>query len=299
MRTGPPNHLPSRKVLLLDGFNLAFRSFYAVPELSRPDGFPTNALHGWLKTIWHLADRFAGAEMLAVFDLDGDHMRQELCPEYKANRSQMPEALRRQLEPLKQLARLTGVACIEESGVEADDIIATLAKRMAEAGRPVWIVSADKDLGQCVGGLVRQLLPPPTANPRLGWRDLDAGGVEEKFGVSPAQIADYLALVGDTSDNVRGLDGVGPKTAAAWLRANRDIEGIIARCGMLKPKRFQGMVHAEQARLRRNLQLTRLRTDRPAPVEPGVLDLPGLLAFLESMEMRTSRAEAQKRYGTP
>lgn len=283
-------------VLLLDGFNLAFRSFYAVPELTRADGFPTNALHGWLKTLWHLSDRYPGAEVLAVFDLDGDRMRQELCPEYKANRSEMPEALRLQLAPLKELTRLVGVACVEESGVEADDIIASLAKRFADDGRQVWIVSADKDLGQCVGGTVRQLLPPPTANPRLGWRELDAAGVEDKFDVRPEQIADYLALVGDTSDNVRGLDGVGPKTAAAWLKSNRDIEGIIARCGMLKPKRFQSVVHAEQDRLRINQQLTRLRTDRPAEVVPASVDLPGLLAFLESMEMRTSREEAIKRY---
>jgi DNA polymerase-1 len=159
------------------------------------------------------------------------------------------------------------------------------------------VVSSDKDFAQIVGDRIKIMLPPPSANPKLGWRLLDAAGVAEKFGVPPAQIADYLALVGDTSDNIPGLNGVGPKTAAKWLADHGGLEGVIAHAAELKPDRFRAVVATDADRLRKNLRLTtlnlglpRVNPERPQP------QVPELVRFLEEMEMRSSAAEARNRY---
>src|SRR6185369_4730820 len=123
---------------------------------------------------------------------------------------------------------------------------------LARAGHDVVIVSADKDFAQVVSEKIKIMLPPPSANPKLGWRLMDAAGVAEKFGVPPEKIADYLALVGDTSDNIPGLDGVGPKTAAKWLAEFGSLEGVIAHAGEVKPDRFREAVATHADRLRLN-----------------------------------------------
>ena len=124
-----------------------------------------------------------------------------------------------------------GLGGVEQDGVESDDLLASEAVALARKGDEVLIVSSDKDFAQIVGERIVMLLPPPTANPKLGWRRLDRAGVIEKFGVPPSQIADYLALVGDTSDNIPGIAGVGPKTASKWLAEFGSLEGVIAAAG--------------------------------------------------------------------
>ena len=215
------------KYLLVDGFNLAYRCFFAIPELTRADGFPTNALHGWVKSLWKFADQERPDATAVFFDLGGAQDRLALHPEYKAQRAEMPEALVRQIEPLKQVTRLLGLKSVEVSGVESDDLLASEAVALVQAGHEVLIVSSDKDFYQLVGERIQILLPPPAANPKLGWRRLDAAGVREKFGVPPAQIADFLALVGDSADNIKGVEGVGPKTAAKWLAEFGSLAGVI------------------------------------------------------------------------
>ena len=285
------------KWLLLDGFNLAFRAFYGMPELTRADGFPTGALHGWVKTVWKLQDQMAPDAMLAFFDLGGSLDRLELLPEYKAQRKETPEPLEKQIPLIKDLARAMGLVGIELEGVESDDLLASQARALGGAGHEVYIVSADKDFAQCVDDRVKILLPPPTANPKLGWRVMDADGVREKFGVPPGQIAEYLALIGDTSDNIPGINGVGPKTAAKWFAEFQTLENIIARAGELKPERFREAVAQQAEALRRNLKLTTLSTKSPLPhVGPGAVRRDQLVALLESMEMRGTAQEARKRY---
>ena len=284
------------QTLLLDGFNLAFRSFYAVPELSRGDGLPTNALHGWVKTVWRLMDLYPEAGVIAFFDLHGDREREALLPEYKANRTEMPEALSRQFPEIRRVTRLMGVAVVESSGVEADDLIGSAASALAGRGEEAVIVSADKDLAQCVKPGVVQLLPPPTANPRLGWRTLDEDAVQEKFGVRPDQIADYLALIGDNSDNIPGLAGVGPKTASNWLRAYGSLEGVIQNSGRLKPPRFQAKVGEEKENLLRNQKLTRLNLGHEVSFSEISPDPEGLREFFAEMEMKSTGAEIEKRF---
>ncbi len=288
------------KWLLIDGYNLAYRAFHAVPELTRADGFPTNALHGWVKTLWRLCDQERPTACVVFFDLGGAQDRLALLPEYKAQRAEMPEALRKQIDPLKALTRALGFVGYEQHGVESDDLLAAQAVALAAEGHEVLVVSADKDFAQIVGERIRILTPPPPANAKLGWRPMDAAGVKEKYGVPPAQIADLLALVGDTSDNIPGLEGVGPKTAARWLEAYGSLEGVLAHAAELKPERFREMVVARTADLRRNLKLTTLNLALPRPVtEPGQPAVAELRRLLEEYEMRTAAEDARRRYEQP
>ncbi len=288
------------KWLLVDGYNLAYRAFHAIPELTRADGFPTNALHGWVKTLWRLMDQERPEACVVFFDLGGAQERLALHPEYKANRAEMPEPLRRQIEPLKELTRALGFVGHEQNGVESDDLLAAQAVALATEGHDVLVVSSDKDFAQIVGERIRILNPPPPGNPKAGWRTMDAAGVREKFGVPPAQIADYLALVGDTADNIPGVDGVGPKTAAKWLAEFGSLEAVIAHAAELKPERFRAAVAAGVEHLRRNLRLTTLNTALPRPVAaPGVVRPAEVVRMLEEFEMRTAAEEARRRYEQP
>ncbi|HXA13647.1 MAG TPA: 5'-3' exonuclease H3TH domain-containing protein [Opitutaceae bacterium] len=285
------------KWLLIDGFNLAYRCFFAIPELTRADGFPTNALHGWVKSLWKLGDQEKPDGVLVFFDLGGAQDRLALHPEYKAHRKEMPEALVKQLPYLKQLTRAMGFAGIEQDGVESDDLLAAEAVALARAGHDVLIVSSDKDFAQIVGEKIKIMLPPPSANPKLGWRLLDAAGVVEKFGVPPAQIADYLALVGDTSDNIPGLSGVGPKTAVKWLQEFGSLEGVLAHAGELKPERFREPAVAAAENLRRNLKLTTLNLALPPPAaQRGAPQPTEIFRLLGELEMKGCLADARSRY---
>ncbi|NDV62354.1 5'-3' exonuclease [Puniceicoccales bacterium CK1056] len=287
------------KVVLVDGFNMAFRAYYGMPELTREDGFPTGAVHGWVRTLWWIEDNVKPDNLLVFFDLGGAQRQLAIREDYKANRGEAPEDLEKQIPVIKEWTRAAGYVGIEEHGVEADDLIAAYSVKYAEEGHEVLILSADKDLAQLVTDKVHQLVPPPTANPKLGWRELDPEGVEKKFGVRANQIADYLALIGDTSDNIPGLKGVGPKTAAKWLNQYRTLEEIIAHCGELNPKRFQGLVYAEADNIRRNLEMTKLdrslSIDIEAHAEP---DPERAVSLLKEMEMGRSAEALVKRLET-
>lgn len=286
------------KWLLLDGFNLTFRSFYAIPELARSDGFPTNALHGWVKTVWYLQDSQKPDHIAAFFDLEGSAVRQALMPEYKIHRKEMPDSLRVQIPWVKKITAAMGIPVIEKAGVEADDILASAAVKLAEEGHEVLIVSADKDMAQVIRPGISQLLPPPTVNLKLGWRVLDEEGVFKKFGVRTDQIVDYLSLIGDASDNIPGLEGVGPKTAAKWIAEYGSLEGIIDKVNYIMPARFQVLIPERVDLLRKNVQMIKLRTD----LEEGAIveskpDVEGLVGIFELMEMKTAVKEVCKRFG--
>jgi DNA polymerase-1 len=288
------------KWLLVDGFNLAYRCFYAVPELTRADGFPTNAVHGWVKSLWRLEDQEKPDASLVFFDLGGAQDKLALHPEYKAQREEMPEALSKQLPHLKALTRAMGLVGIEVDGVESDDLLATQAHHLAQQEHDVLIVSADKDFAQLVSDRIKILLPPPTANPKLGWRLLDAAGVAEKFGVPPSQIVDYLSLIGDTSDNIPGISGVGPKTAVKWLAQYGSIEGVIAHAAELNPERFREVVAAQAELLRKNQKLTTLNLALPTiHAEKAQAHLEELFRLLEELEMKTALTDARRRYTQP
>lgn len=288
------------KYALVDGYNLAFRAFYGMPDLSRADGFPTGALHGWVRSLWWVDDHLSPDCMVVFFDLGGADRQMALSADYKAHRTETPAPLLRQFPFIKEWTRAMGYLGIEKHGVEADDLIAAYAHRLGTPDNEVVIVSADKDLGQLVTANVHQLLPPPTANPKLGWRRMDPDAIEKRFGLPPSKIADYLALIGDAVDNIPGLRGVGPKTAVKWLKQYGSVEAIIANCGELQPKRFQALVHAEQAILRRNLEMTRLDPEHDIEsLEDESVEPEKVVAILESMEMAASARQARKRLRLP
>ena len=287
------------KILLIDGFNMAFRAFYAVRELSRSDGFPTNALYGWVRSLWKLVDEHSPRESIVFFDLGGAQAKLALLPEYKANRAETPEEFSKQIPIIKELTRAMGFGVYEENGVESDDLLAAYGKRITDRDptAEILIVSADKDFAQSVNERTHMLLPPPTANPRLGWRRLDPEGVKEKFGVTAEQMVDYLSLIGDSSDNIAGVPGVGPKTAVKWLLEYGDLDDIQANAAELKPPRFREILPELADRMKINRQIIGFDMScGPEFVEAGQLDLGTLFKLLETMEMKTHLEEARKRY---
>ena len=283
--------------LLIDGYNLIYRCYFATPLLTRTDGLPTNALHGWIKSIWRLIDQEKPAHTVVFFDLGGAQDRLALHPEYKAQRKEMPAELALQIPHIKALTKLLGLAAIEQNGVESDDLLASCAVQCAAKGDEVLIVSSDKDFAQIISERIKVLLPPPSVQPKLGWRVLDAAGVQEKFGVGPGQIADYLALMGDASDNIPGLSGVGPKTASKWLAQRGSLDAILAAAEVIEPERFRLPLRVSAERLRMNLRLTTLNLNLSLPAfTQNRPEVNALLLFLSEMEMKSTLMEAQSRY---
>jgi len=288
----------SPAIALVDGYNMAFRAYYGMPELTRGDGFPTGAIHGWVRSMWWIEDNFEPEKVVVFFDLGGASRQTALHADYKANRSETPPELEQQVPVIKEWTRAMGYGGLEIEGVEADDLIGACAVQLANSGKPVEIVSADKDLAQLVRPGIVQQVPPPTANPKLGWRRLDEAGVKKKFGIPPSQVADYLAIIGDTSDNIPGLKGVGPKTALKWLLQYKSIDEIIAHSGELQPKRFQSLVHSEQEKLRVYREMTTLDLDHDVDLDAiPAPDFDRAREILTAMEMGKAAVMLDQRIG--
>src|SRR5262245_48728871 len=214
--------MSAKPLVLVDGSSYLYRAFHALPPLTTKSGQPTNAVLGVVNMLYKLLDEHQPANMAVVFDAPGKTFRNELYAEYKANRPPMPDELRVQIAPLLEAIEAMGIPLLRIEGVEADDVIGTLARQAATAGGSTVISTGDKDFAQLVDEHVT--LVNTMDNTRL-----DRGGVEQKFGVPPERITDYLALVGDSIDNIPGIDGVGPKTAAKWLQQFGDLETLKAR----------------------------------------------------------------------
>ena len=210
----------AKPLCLVDGSSYLYRAFHALPSLTSGDGAPTGAVFGVANMVRRLIEQYQPERLAVIFDAPGKTFRHEDFADYKANRPPMPPELREQLEPLYELIDALGVKRVSVEGVEADDVIATLVRRAREAGSGVLISSGDKDLAQLVGGDI--VLEDSMQNKRY-----DPEAVEEKFGVSPELVGDLLALTGDTSDNIPGVEKVGPKTAAKWLKQYGSLEAVI------------------------------------------------------------------------
>jgi DNA polymerase-1 len=207
-------------LLLVDGSSYLYRAYHALPDLRSPDGFPTGAMHGMVNMLRRLRADFPAAYIACVFDAKGKTFRDELYPEYKATRASMPEDLGKQIEPIHEVVRLMGWPILMVDGVEADDVIGTLAVKAYARGMKTVISTGDKDLAQLVNDKV--MLINTMTNDRL-----DEAGVLAKFGVPPNRIIDYLTLIGDTVDNVPGVNKCGPKTAVKWLTLHGSLDGVI------------------------------------------------------------------------
>jgi DNA polymerase-1 len=223
------NATAGKPLILVDGSSYLFRAFHALPPLTGPEGRPTGAMYGVLNMLRRLLEEYRPDYFVVVFDAPGKTFRDEIYPDYKANRPPTPEDLRCQIEPLYEIVRAWALPILVETGVEADDVIGTLARQATEAGLPVLISTGDKDMAQLVNDKVTLL---DTMNNKL----TDIDGVIRKFGVPPEQIVDFLALVGDTSDNIPGVPKVGPKTAARLLTEYGSLNGVIAHAAEIKGK---------------------------------------------------------------
>jgi DNA polymerase-1 len=285
---------------LIDGSAFIFRAYHALPPLTRKsDGLPVGAVSGFCNMLFRYIEDNAGPDApthaAVIFDKGSHTFRNDLYPDYKANRDAMPEDLRPQIPLTRQATIAFNIACKELEGFEADDIIATLACQARDAGGRVTIISSDKDLMQLVGDGVEML--DAMKNARIG-----VEGVAAKFGVTPDKVVDVQALAGDSTDNVPGAPGIGIKTAAQLINEFGDLDTLLARAEEIKqPKRRQTLIeHADQIRLSRSL----VQLDCATPLDFTLDDLEvkdpdadTLLAFLSEMEFRTITKRVADRLG--
>ncbi len=258
-------------LLLVDGSSYLFRAYHALPHLTNKNGFPTGAIFGVLNMLRKLREEFAHDEILIVFDAKGKNFRHELYPEYKANRSAMSEDLAVQIGPLFELIQLLGFPLYQKTGVEADDVIGSLATKYAAVNKEVLIISGDKDLSQLLQPHVRIVDTMKNI-------EIDEAYLREKFGVSAAQIIDLLTLTGDSSDNIPGVPGVGPKTAAKWLNEYGSLDTLIENATQIGGKVGESLqAHLPQLPLSKNLVTIRTQVD--------LHDLPSLKPIAPQTEL--------------
>src|SRR5690348_13357735 len=285
-------------LFLVDGSGYIFRAYHALPPLTRKsDGLQVNAVLGFCNMLWKLLAEMKPDEkpthLAVVFDKSEKTFRTDFYPEYKAHRPDLPEDLRPQFPLIRDAVRAFEIPCLEQAGYEADDLIATYARLACEAKATTTIVSSDKDLMQLVGNGV--IMYDTMKDKRIG-RD----EVIEKFGVPPDKVIEAQALIGDSTDNVPGVPGIGPKTAAELILQYGDLETVLARASEIKQqKRRENLIEfAEQARVSKRL----VTLDQNVPLDVVVDDLAvhepdykQLIAFLKAMEFSTiTRRIAEK-----
>jgi DNA polymerase I len=270
-------------LVLVDGSSYLYRAFHALPPLSNSRGEPTGAVLGVLNMLAKLAKEHPDAKLAVVFDAPGRTFRDELFDQYKAHRPPMPDDLRAQVQPLLDAVQALGLPMLRIAGVEADDVIGTLATRAAGAGEAVLISTGDKDMAQLVGERI-------TLVNTMSGSVYDRDGVKAKFDVWPEQIIDYLALVGDSSDNIPGIDKVGPKTAAKWLGQYHTLDALVASAADV-PGKVGENLRAGLATLAMARQLATIRCDVELPADTAALarrepDYETLRALYARLELR-------------
>ena len=259
----PENLDDNNSVILVDGSSYVYRAYHALPPLTTSTGQPTGAVRGVVTMVMRILQDHPNAPVGMVFDAKGDTFRHEMYEDYKANRAAMPDDLIPQIEPIHEVIKALGIKIFVVDGVEADDVIGTLATEAEQKGISTIISTGDKDLAQLVTKNIKLV---NTMKNEV----LDIEGVEKKFGVKPEQIVDYLALVGDTSDNIPGVEKVGPKTAVNWLTEHNDIDTIIEKADEFKGKVGEYLrAGIEQLKLSR--QLTEIKKD--VKLDFGIEDL--------------------------
>lgn len=270
---------------LVDGSGYIFRAYHALPPMNRPDGTPTNAVYGFCNMLMKLMEDTEADHIAVIFDAARKNFRNDIYPDYKANRDAPPEDLIPQFALIRQAVEAFNLKPIEMEGFEADDLIATYARQAREKGAEVTIVSSDKDLMQLVRDGVAMM--DPMKNRKIG---LDE--VMEKFGVAPDRVVDVQSLAGDSVDNVPGVPGIGVKTAALLINEYGDLDTLLARAGEIKqPKRRENLIEfAKSARVSRELVRLRDDVDVDRDLDAFIINQPNpevLLPFLEAQNFRT------------
>lgn len=246
------------RLLLVDGHAYAYRSFYAIRNLTAPDGTPTNAIYGFIKAIEKLRQRCSPTHLAVIWDGGLDEERVTTHPGYKAGRDPMPDPMEAQIDGIVEWIAAAGLASYCVDGVEADDAIATLARRAEVAGLPVVIASADKDFMQLVCPGITLL--NPNDKYVAFWGDNE---VRARCGVLPAQVIDWLSLVGDAVDGIPGVPGVGPKTATKLLAEHGTLKTIYTNIDTITPERLREKLRDSRDDMARNQNLIRLRETLP------------------------------------
>ena len=247
-------------ILLLDTYSLLFRAFHAVPPMNTAAGTPTHALYGFSVLLLKLLREQRPEGVALTRDLPAKTFRHALYDGYKAGRPRAPSSLVAQLSLFEELVQALGFPLYEAAGFEADDVLATLAARFASSDRRVLVVSGDRDLLQTVDASVDVLFVGQRGKPPVLY---DRARVEQRFGVSPAQLPSYVALVGDTSDNIPKLKGVGAATATALISRFGSIDALLARLPEVSPAKLQASIAEQRAQLVQSETLARLRRDVP------------------------------------
>ncbi|MDP6262089.1 MAG: DNA polymerase, partial [Rhodospirillales bacterium] len=293
--SGDKDSATPRQVYLIDGSGFIFRAFHALPPMTRPDGTPVNAVYGFISMLLKLLDEADADYFAVIFDKKRRTFRNDIFPDYKANRPDPPEELIPQFELVRDAVAALNLVPVDMDGFEADDLIATYARLARDAGAEVTIVSSDKDLMQLVG-------PGVTMQDAMKNRAIGPEEVREKFGVGPEKVVDVQALAGDSSDNVPGVAGIGIKTAAKLIREYGDLDNLLARAGEIKqPKRRRNLIEqADVARLSRTL--VTLKDDVPVEVPLADFavketDREALLKFLDEQGFKSLVGKVKSRFG--
>lgn len=284
-----------QKVILVDGSSYLFRAFHAIREMNTSSGFPTNAIRGVVSMIRKLLKDYPESKTVVVFDAKGKTFRNDLYSEYKANRPPMPDDLRVQIQPIHDIIKAMGLPLLVIEGVEADDVIGTLAREASEKGIETLVSTGDKDMAQLVTEHV-------TLMNTMTDTFMDVPGVSEKFGVRPDQIIDYLALMGDKVDNIPGVEKCGPKTAVKWLDAYGSLKGVMENADQVKGKVGENLRSALD-QLPLSYELATIKTD--VELEQGLdeievkpVDEAELLKLFTQYEFKTWSKELSSKVST-
>jgi len=278
----------SSPLILIDGSSYLYRAFHALPPLSNSKGHPTGAVYGVVNMLRKLLHQYQPHLIAVVFDAKGKTFRDDLYPQYKANRPPMPEELSAQIEPLHNIVRAMGIPLLMVEGVEADDVIGTLAAQAGAQGMDTLISTGDKDMAQLVNQHV-------TLVNTMTDTVMDPRGVVEKFGIKPEQIIDYLALLGDSVDNIPGVPKVGPKTAVKWLTEYESLANIMEHADEIKGKVGENLRNSLD-QLPLSYQLATIKCDCQLEIKPEKLqrqseDKQQLRALFQEMEFKTWLSE--------
>lgn len=282
-----------KRLVLVDGMAVMYRSFFAIRSLSTEDGRPTNAVFGFIRKLNELQKTWDPTHLAVVFDGGVPEARLELLEAYKANRPPVPDGLREQVGVVEEYLDRAGIAWAREEGQEADDVLASIVTWASAQAGQVLITTSDKDMYQLVSDKVN-VVPPAGKGKCMGPREILG-----KTGVQPSKIVEWLALVGDTADNIPGVPGVGPKTAAGLLRQFDSLEGMWTHLHDIKSERVRKALAEHRADVERNVQMVRLNRSVPCPftwddMARHVPDAGRLIPFLESLEFFSMVAELRE-----
>lgn len=287
--------MSTRKLILIDGTSVLYRAYFAIRDLSTSAGRPTNAVFGFIRMLRQIEEDWKPTHWVVVFDGGLPEERIELLKEYKAQRRPMPESLREQIQTVEEYLDRADIAWLRQEGQEADDIMASVAAWAEKESGEILIATNDKDLYQLVDEKVK-VIPVSGKSNQLGPED-----VLRKTGVPPLQIVHWLALVGDTSDNIKGVPGVGPKTAAKLLSQYGSLDNLWAHLDELPSDKLRNSLRENRSLISRNVQMVRLRQDLGCPLEwhemqarPASPDK--LLPFFEVLEFESMARELREQH---